>query len=262
MLKGLDPLLPPDLLHALAAMGHGDELALVDRNYPATSTSQRLIRLDGADTAAAVRAILSLLPLDTFVDEPLLRMEVVGSPDEVTPVQRELAEHRLRARRPRGRDGVARAVSPSTSGRAARSRPSSPARTRRTPASCSSKESSHDRARDRAPRHRTSRGGSRPTASTPSPRASARARLRELFLPWFASNVGVFGISYGAFCLAYGLSVAQSVDRRRDRPAPVLRRRRHRRDGGPARLGADDGPLAAPPSGCAATACRPRSRGC
>jgi L-fucose mutarotase len=92
MLKGLDPLLPPDLLHALAAMGHGDELALVDRNYPATSTSQRLIRLDGADTAAAVRAILSLLPLDTFVPEPLLRMEVVGSPDEVTPVQRSVAE--------------------------------------------------------------------------------------------------------------------------------------------------------------------------
>ena len=91
MLKGLDPLLPPDLLHALAAMGHGDELALVDRNYPATSTSQRLIRLDGADTAAAARAILSLFPLDTFVEEPLLRMEVVGSPDEVTPVQRELA---------------------------------------------------------------------------------------------------------------------------------------------------------------------------
>jgi L-fucose mutarotase len=91
MLKGLDPLLPPDLLHALAAMGHGDELALVDRNYPATSTSQRLIRLDGADTAAAARAILSLLPLDTFVPEPLLRMEVVGSPDEVTPVQRGLA---------------------------------------------------------------------------------------------------------------------------------------------------------------------------
>jgi L-fucose mutarotase len=92
MLKGLDPLLPPDLLHALAAMGHGDELALVDRNYPATSTSQRLIRLDGADTAVAARAILSLLPLDTFVPEPLLRMEVVGSPGEVTPVQRSVAE--------------------------------------------------------------------------------------------------------------------------------------------------------------------------
>jgi L-fucose mutarotase len=92
MLKGLDPLLPPDLLHALAAMGHGDELALVDRNYPATSTSQRLIRLDGVATATAARAILSLLPLDTFVAEPLLRMEVVGSPDEVTPVQRAVVE--------------------------------------------------------------------------------------------------------------------------------------------------------------------------
>jgi L-fucose mutarotase len=91
MLKGLDPLLTPELLHALAAMGHGDELALVDRNYPATSTSQRLIRLDGVDTGAAARAILSLLPLDTFVPEPLLRMEVVGSPDEVTPVQRGVA---------------------------------------------------------------------------------------------------------------------------------------------------------------------------
>jgi L-fucose mutarotase len=92
MLKGLDPLLSPELLHALAAMGHGDELALVDRNYPATSTSQRLIRLDGVDTATAARAILSLLPLDDFVPEPLLRMEVVGSPGEITPVQQEVAD--------------------------------------------------------------------------------------------------------------------------------------------------------------------------
>src|SRR3954453_6123930 len=91
MLKGLDPLLAPDLLHALAAMGHGDELALVDRNYPATSTSQRLIRLDGTDTAAAARAILGLLPLDTFVEEPIIRMQVVGDPDEGPPVQQALA---------------------------------------------------------------------------------------------------------------------------------------------------------------------------
>ena len=73
-------------------MGHGDELALVDRNFPATSTAQRLIRLDGADHETAARAILSLLPLDTFVPEPLLRMEVVGSPDEVTPMQQQVAE--------------------------------------------------------------------------------------------------------------------------------------------------------------------------
>jgi L-fucose mutarotase len=91
MLKGLDPLLTPELLHALAAMGHGDELALVDRNFPAAATAQRLVQLPAADTAAAARAILSLLPLDTFVEEPVVRMQVVGDPEEVTPVQQELA---------------------------------------------------------------------------------------------------------------------------------------------------------------------------
>ena len=90
MLKGIDPLLNADLLYALAAMGHGDELALVDNNFPATSHAQRLVRLDGVDTAAAARAILTLLPLDTFVEEPLVRMEVVGATADVTPVQSEL----------------------------------------------------------------------------------------------------------------------------------------------------------------------------
>jgi L-fucose mutarotase len=87
MLKGIDPLLNADLLHVLAAMGHGDEVALVDRNFPAASHARRLVRLDGVDTAAAGRAILSVFPLDTFVDQPLVRMEVVGAPDDVTPVQ-------------------------------------------------------------------------------------------------------------------------------------------------------------------------------
>jgi L-fucose mutarotase len=93
MLKGIDPLLNADLLYVLAAMGHGDELALVDTNFPATSHAQRLVRLDGVDTAVAGRAILGLFPLDTFVDEPLVRMEVVGAPADVTSVQAEL--HRL-----------------------------------------------------------------------------------------------------------------------------------------------------------------------
>jgi L-fucose mutarotase len=93
MLKGIDPLLNADLLYVLAAMGHGDELALVDNNFPATSHAQRLVRLDGVDTSVAGRAILTVFPLDTFVDEPLLRMEVVGAPDDVTSVQSEL--HRL-----------------------------------------------------------------------------------------------------------------------------------------------------------------------
>ena len=90
MLKGIDPLLNAELLHILRAMGHGDELALVDRNFPAASVARRLVRLDGVDIPRAARAILSVLPLDTFVDRPVRRMEVVGRPDEVPEVQREM----------------------------------------------------------------------------------------------------------------------------------------------------------------------------
>lgn len=89
MLKNLHHLLTADLLHVLQSMGHGDELVLADRNYPAQSTARRLVRLDGADVGQAAAAILSVFPLDTFVEPPLLRMQVVGSPDEITPVQRE-----------------------------------------------------------------------------------------------------------------------------------------------------------------------------
>ena len=90
MLKGLDPVLAPDLLHVLAQMGHGDEIALVDRNFPATSTARRLVRLDGCDLPRAARAVLSVLPLDTFVERPVAAMQVVGEPDEVPAVQRDV----------------------------------------------------------------------------------------------------------------------------------------------------------------------------
>lgn len=93
MLKTIHPLLNAELLHVLAAMGHGDELALVDCNFPAASHARRLIRLDAVDTTQAGDAILSVLPLDTFVERPLVRMEIVGDPDTVPPVQRAL--HRL-----------------------------------------------------------------------------------------------------------------------------------------------------------------------
>lgn len=89
MLKNIDPLLNADLLQVLAAMGHGDDIALVDRNFPAASTARRLIRLDGVDAVSAGRAILSVFPLDSFVDHPALRMQMVGKPDEVPPVQQE-----------------------------------------------------------------------------------------------------------------------------------------------------------------------------
>ncbi len=89
MLYGIPPLLGPDLLHALRAMGHGDELVISDANYPATSNSNRLVRLDGLTATEVADAVLGLMPLDTFVDAAAFRMEVVGKPDEVPPVCRE-----------------------------------------------------------------------------------------------------------------------------------------------------------------------------
>jgi L-fucose mutarotase len=92
MLKGLDPLLSADLLWILAAMGHGDDLAIVDGNHPAetiarATTSGRLVRLPGVTMERAVAAILTVLPIDDFTDDPVRRMEVVGKPDEVPAVQ-------------------------------------------------------------------------------------------------------------------------------------------------------------------------------
>jgi L-fucose mutarotase len=95
MLKNIDPLLNADVLYALRAMGHGDALVLCDANFPADSVARqtvlgRLLRIDGVDSARAARAILSVFPLDTFVEHPALRMEVVDRPDEIPPVQAEV----------------------------------------------------------------------------------------------------------------------------------------------------------------------------
>src|SRR5262245_52138839 len=103
MLKGLDPLLTPELLEVMAAMGHGDELVLADCNFPSDSVAAdtvygQAIRLAGADIGQAAKAIFSLFPLDSFVDAPILRMEMVGKPQEIPPVQEEL----LRAARANG----------------------------------------------------------------------------------------------------------------------------------------------------------------
>jgi len=78
MLKLLHPLLGPDLLHALASMGHGDEIAIVDANFPAAALARRLVRVDGADAVQVLAAVLTLLPLDSFVEAPLSTMAVVG----------------------------------------------------------------------------------------------------------------------------------------------------------------------------------------
>ncbi len=93
MLKHLDPVLSADLLWVLAAMGHGDDLALVDANHPAetiasATTSGRLIRLPGLTMQRAARAILSVLPIDDFEPEAVRRMEVVGDAAAIPDVQR------------------------------------------------------------------------------------------------------------------------------------------------------------------------------
>lgn len=85
MLIGIDPLLTPELLYALAAMGHGDRIALVDANYPATRGRQ-LIRIPGADTPRVLAAVLTLLPIDNFVDSASAVMQVVDDPDAMPEV--------------------------------------------------------------------------------------------------------------------------------------------------------------------------------
>jgi len=80
MLHNIDPILSPDLLHALRAMGHGDEISLVDANFPAEALGPICIRADGSDNSAILRAVLSVMPLDTFVDDPALCMQVVDEP--------------------------------------------------------------------------------------------------------------------------------------------------------------------------------------
>ncbi|MBU6513794.1 MAG: ribose ABC transporter [Betaproteobacteria bacterium] len=89
MLKLLSRLHTPELLHALASMGHGDEIALVDANFPGATMARRLVRLDSAGLPEVLDACLQLMPLDAFVEQPALRMEVVGAPADIPEVQRE-----------------------------------------------------------------------------------------------------------------------------------------------------------------------------
>jgi L-fucose mutarotase len=95
MLKSIDPALNADVLYALRAMGHGDDVIICDTNFPADSVARqtvlgKLLRIDNVTAARAARAVLSVMPLDSFVDHPALRMEIVGKPKEVPPVQAEV----------------------------------------------------------------------------------------------------------------------------------------------------------------------------
>jgi L-fucose mutarotase len=86
MLKGIDPILGPQLLAILRGMGHGDEIVIADANFPSEANAARLVRADGVDGPAMVRAIASVMPLDDFVPAAAFRMAVTGAPDDIPPV--------------------------------------------------------------------------------------------------------------------------------------------------------------------------------
>ena len=95
MLRNFDNRLNADVIRCLRAMGHGDDLVICDTNFPADSVARHtasgeLLRMDNLSAAEAIDAILSVLPLDSFVDTPAERMEIVGKPDELPPVQAEV----------------------------------------------------------------------------------------------------------------------------------------------------------------------------
>ena len=86
MLIGIDPVLTPDLLRHLRAMGHGDELVIVDANFPGESCATRIERLSGVTATRALKAILSIMPLDSYVDAPARTMQVVGDSGAVPDI--------------------------------------------------------------------------------------------------------------------------------------------------------------------------------
>lgn len=95
MLKGVDPRLNADVLYALRAMGHGDMLILADTNFPSDAIARRtvlgrLLRMDNLTGAEAAAAVLSVFPLDSFVEDFAGRMEIVGAPGEIPSVQAEV----------------------------------------------------------------------------------------------------------------------------------------------------------------------------
>jgi len=97
MLKGIDPRLNADVLYALRSMGHGDVLIIADTNFPSHSIASEtvfgdLLRMENLTCAEAIEAVLSVLPLDTFVEDFAGRMQVVDAPDDVPEVQQEVQQ--------------------------------------------------------------------------------------------------------------------------------------------------------------------------
>jgi len=92
MLIGINPLLGPDLLAHLRAMGHGDELVIADANFPSSSVARRLVRADGISATQILEAVASVLPLDSFVPAAVFVMEIVGGGGALAPITQEFRD--------------------------------------------------------------------------------------------------------------------------------------------------------------------------
>lgn len=94
MLKGISPLISPELLKILAEMGHGDYIVFADANFPSESVGEysRVVRADGHTVPDLLRAVLPLFPLDTYVEKPVTLMQVVPGDTVKTPIWDEYRE--------------------------------------------------------------------------------------------------------------------------------------------------------------------------
>lgn len=97
MLKNIDPLLGPELLRILREMGHGDQIALVDANYPSGRAAGKLVRMDGVTATQLLQAILSVMPLDQYVEHAAQTMQVVGDPEAVPEIVKQFRDIVARA---------------------------------------------------------------------------------------------------------------------------------------------------------------------
>jgi L-fucose mutarotase len=90
MLIGIPPLLGPEFLATLRSMGHGDEIAIVDGNYPAAEHARRLVRADGHGILAVVEAVLTVMPLDLAVPAALFRASLMNDPAQKGEIHRQV----------------------------------------------------------------------------------------------------------------------------------------------------------------------------
>ena len=94
MLKGIPKIISPELLKILCEMGHGDRLVIADANFPSESVGKnaKVIRMDGHSATNVLKAILQLIPLDTYVEQPVNLMQKVPGDNVATPIWEEYAE--------------------------------------------------------------------------------------------------------------------------------------------------------------------------